>query len=382
MSEELILALEYLEQEKGIDKEKLIQAVEAALLSAARKVLGVKKEELNVTFDPSSGDIKIFLKGEEVSSQELGRIAAQTAKQVIMQKLKEAEKETVYEEYKDRVGDVVLGTVHRKERGDVIVELEKAEALLPKSEQPRGETYRQGQKMKVLIIDVKKSGKPPQVIVSRKSPQLVRKLFEIEVPEIQEGLVEIISIAREAGERTKIAVHSKQENVDPVGSCVGMKGTRVKNIVEELGGEKIDIIRYSDDPKEFLKSALNPAQISEIKLFPDNKKALVIVDKNQLSIAIGRHGQNVRLASHLTGWEIDVRSPEELRETSPLREIEGVGPKLAEILSKSGYDSVEKVANAKVEDLKGIEGIGERTAQRVITSAREYMEKKQQKENE
>lgn len=382
MSEELILALEYLEQEKGIDKEKLIQAVEAALLSAARKVLGAQKEDLDVKFDPASGDIKVFLKGKEVSSHELGRIAAQTAKQVIMQKLKEAEKETVYEEYKDRVGDVLLATVHRKERGDVIMELEKAEALLPRSEQPRGETYRQGQKMKVLVIEVRKSGKPPQIIVSRKSPQLVRRLFEIEVPEIQEGLVEIVALAREAGERTKIAVHSKQENVDPVGSCVGMKGTRVKNIVEELGGEKIDIIRYSEDPKEFIKSALNPAQISEIKLFPEEKKALVIVNKDQLSIAIGRHGQNVRLASHLTGWEIDVRSPEELREESPLREIEGIGPKLAELLSKAGYDSVEKIANAEIEDLKKIEGIGERTAQRVIASAKEYLEKKKQVEDE
>jgi N utilization substance protein A len=382
MSEELILALEYLEQEKGIDKEKLIQAVEAALLSAARKVLGAQKEDLDVKFDPASGDIKVFLKGEEVSSHELGRIAAQTAKQVIMQKLKEAEKETIYEEYKDRVGDVLLATVHRKERGDVIMELEKAEALLPRSEQPRGETYRQGQKMKVLVIDVKKSGKPPQIIVSRKTPQLVKRLFEIEVPEIQEGLVEIVALAREAGERTKIAVHSKQENVDPVGSCVGMKGTRVKNIVEELGGEKIDIIRYSEDPKEFIKSALNPAQISEIKLFPEEKKALVIVNKDQLSIAIGRHGQNVRLASHLTGWEIDVRSPEELREESPLREIEGIGPKLAELLSKAGYDSVEKIANAGIEELKKIEGIGERTAQRVIASAKEYLKKKEQIEDE
>ena len=382
MSEELILALEYLEQEKGIDKEKLIQAVEAALLSAARRVLGAKKEDLDVKFDPTSGDIKVFLNGEEVSSHELGRIAAQTAKQVIMQKLKEAEKETVYEEYKDRVGDVLLATVHRKERGDVIMELEKAEALLPRSEQPRGEVYRQGQKMKVLVIDVRKTGRPPQIVVSRKSPQLVRKLFEIEVPEIQEGLVEIVAIARGAGERTKIAVHSRQDNVDPVGSCVGMKGTRVKNIVEELGGEKIDIIRYSDDPKEFIKSALNPAQISEIKLFPEEKKALVIVSKDQLSIAIGRHGQNVRLASHLTEWEIDVRSPEELREESPLRDLTGIGPKLAEILSKAGYDTVEKIASAEVEDLKKIEGIGDRTAHRVIGSAREYMKEKQQGENE
>ena len=268
--------------------------------------MGVKKEELNVTFDPSSGDIKVFLKGEEVSSQELGRIAAQTAKQVIMQKLKEAEKETVYEEYKDRVGDVVLATVHRKERGDVIVELEKAEALLPKSEQPRGETYRQGQKMKVLIIDVKKSGRPPQVVVSRKSPQLVRKLFEIEVPEIQEGLVEIVSIAREAGERTKIAVFSAEEGVDPIGSCVGQKGTRVQAIIDELGGEKIDIILWDEDPTKFIAAALSPAKVLKVELKEEEKEAVAVVPEDQLSLAIGKRGQNVRLAAKLTDWKIDI----------------------------------------------------------------------------
>ena len=380
MNEELLLALEYLEQEKGIDKEKLISAVEAAMISAAKKVLGAKKEDIEVKFDLKTGDMKVFLQGKEVKSQELGRIAAQTAKQVIMQKLREAEKETIYEEYKDRVGDVLLGTVHRVERGNVILELEKAEAILPRSEQAKGDVYKSGQKLKVLVIEVKKSGKPPLVVVSRKRPELIRRLFEIEVPEIQEGLVEIISIAREAGERTKIAVRSNEENVDPVGSCVGMKGIRVKNIVEELGGEKIDIIRYSEDPQEFIKAALNPAQVKEIKLFPEEKKALVIVDKEQLSIAIGKHGQNVRLASQLTGWEIDVRSPEELSKESPLLKVEGIGPKLAEMLSKAGYGSVEKIANATVEELTKIEGIGERTASRIISAAKAYMENMEKKD--
>lgn len=376
MNEELLLALEYLEQEKGIDKEKLIAAVEAAMISAAKKVLGAKKEDIEVKFDLETGDMKVFLQGKEVKSQELGRIAAQTAKQVIMQKLREAEKETIYEEYKDRVGDVLLGMVHRVERGNVILELEKAEAILPRSEQARGDVYKSGQKLKVLVIEVKRSGKPPLVVVSRKRPEFVKRLFEIEVPEIQEGLVEVISIAREAGERTKIAVRSKEENVDPVGSCVGMKGIRVKNIVEELGGEKIDIIRYSEDPQEFIKASLNPAQVKEIKLFQGEKKALVIVEKEQLSIAIGKHGQNVRLASQLTGWEIDVRSPEELGKESPLLKVEGIGPKLAEMLSKAGYGSVEKIANATVEELTKIEGIGERTASRIISAAKAHMERK------
>ncbi len=373
MNDELLLALEYLGQEKGIDKDKLISAIEVAMITAAKKVLHVEKEDLVVKFDVDSGDIKVTLQGKEVRSQGLGRIAAQTAKQVIMQKLREAEKETVYEEYKDSVGDVLLGTVHRIEHGDVILELEKSEAVLPRSEQARGELYRPQQKLKVFVVEVKKSGKSPLVIVSRKRIDLVRKLFELEVPEIQEKIVEIVAIAREAGERTKIAMHSKQENIDPVGSCVGMKGIRVKNIVGELGGEKVDIIRYSEDPAEYIKSALSPAQISEVKIFKKDKKALVVVPKDQLSIAIGRHGQNVRLASQLTSWEIDVRSPEELGETSPLLDVEGIGAKLAEILAKSGYDNVEKLVRASIDDLIKIDGIGERTAKRIIDSAKVHL---------
>lgn len=376
MSEELSLAMEYLEQEKGIDKSKLISAIKAALVSAVRKVLGFKKEEIEVQFDSSQGIFRVFCNGEEIDSAELGRIAAQTAKQVIMQKLREAEIETVYEEYKDRVGDIVTGTVNRVEKGNVILELEKAEALLPKSEQPKRELYRQGQKIKVLIIEVRKSGKGPQVIVSRNRVELVKKLFEIEVPEIQQGIVEIVSIAREPGERTKIAVTSKDPNVDSVGSCVGMKGIRVKNIVQELEGEKIDIIRYTPDVEEYIKAALSPAQISEIKIFPQAKRALVILEKEQLSLAIGKHGQNVRLASQLTGWEIDVRSPEDLEEKSPLRELEGVGPKLSRILLEAGYSSIESIAQAEDEELAKIEGIGMRTAKRIIEAAQRYLEEK------
>ncbi|MDP8253321.1 MAG: transcription termination factor NusA [Candidatus Kaelpia aquatica] len=376
MNEELLLALEYLGQEKGIDQSKLIDAIEVAMVTAAKKVFHVEREDLDIKFDIESGDMKVYLKGEEVVSQKLGRIAAQTAKQVIMQKLREAEKETIYDEYKDRVGDVLTGMVHRLEYGDVIVQLDKAEAILPRSEQGRGESYRQRQKLKVYVLEVKKSGKPPLVIVSRRRSELIRRLFEIEVPEIQDKTVEIVAIAREAGERTKIAVRSNQESVDPVGSCVGMKGVRVKNIVDELGGEKIDIIHYSDKPAEYIKAALNPAQVSDIKIFKEQNKALVIVLKDQLSIAIGRHGQNVRLASQLTNWEIDVRSPEELSEESPLLKVKGIGPKIADVLSKSGYESVDILAKADFEVLKEIEGLGEKTAQKAIDAAKKYLKGK------
>ena len=376
MNEELLSALEYLGQEKGIDKEKLIDAIESAMLTAAKKVLHVEKEDLEIRFDVNTGDIKVHIEGRDVMSQQLGRIAAQTAKQVIMQKLREAEKETVYDEYKDKAGDILTGVVNRVERGDIILELEKAEALLPRSEQGRGEVYRQRQRLKVFVLEVKKTGKPPLVIVSRRRSELIKRLFEIEVPEIQEGLVEIVAIAREAGERTKIAVHSKQENIDPVGSCVGMKGIRVKNIVDELGGEKVDIIRYSEDLSEYIKAALNPAQISKIKLFKKEKKALVIVPKDELSIAIGKHGQNVRLASQLTCWEIDVRSPEELGEESSLLKIDGIGPKVAETLGMAGYTSVEKIAGSSVKELTKVEGIGVRTASRIIDIAKVYLKNK------
>ncbi|MDP8233875.1 MAG: transcription termination factor NusA [Candidatus Saelkia tenebricola] len=373
MNEELLLALEYLGQEKGIDKQRLIDAIEAAMITAAKKVMHVEKDDLEIEFDINTGDISVHIEGKNVMSQQLGRIAAQTAKQVIMQKLREAEKETVYEEYKDKVGDILSGIVHRVEHGDIILELEKAEALLPRSEQGRGEAYRQRQKLKVFVLEVKKTGKPPLVIVSRRRSELIKRLFEIEVPEIQEKLVEIITVAREAGERTKVAVHSKQENIDPVGSCVGMKGIRVKNIVDELGGEKVDIIRYSEDACEYIKAALNPAQISEIKLFKKEGKALVIVPKDQLSIAIGKHGQNVRLASQLTSWEIDVRSPEELSEDSPLLKVEGIGPKIAATLGRAGYSGVEKIACSSIEDLTKVEGVGARTAERVIKAAKAYL---------
>jgi transcription termination/antitermination protein NusA len=376
MNEELLLALEYLRQEKGIEPDKLADAIEVAMVTAAKKVLHAEKEDLEVNFDIKSGDIKVYIKGEEILSQKLGRIAAQTAKQVIMQKLREAEKESVYDEYKDRAGDVLTATVHRLEHGDVIMQLDKAEAILPRSEQGRGEVYRQRQKLKVYVLEVKKAGKPPLVVVSRRRSELIKRLFEIEVPEIQDKTVEIMAISREAGERTKIAVKSNQDSIDPVGSCVGMKGVRVKNIVDELGGEKIDIIHYSTKPAEYIKAALNPAQIADIKIFKDKKKALVIVEKDQLSVAIGRHGQNVRLASQLTGWEIDVRSPEELSEESPLLKIDGIGPKIAGALSKSGYGSAELLAKADIKTLKKIEGLGQKTAQKAIDAAKKFLKDK------
>jgi N utilization substance protein A len=376
MNEELLLAMEYLEQEKGIEKDKLIDAIKSALISAVRRVLNLEREGIEVEFDSKKGGFRVLCDGKEVDSAELGRIAAQTAKQVITQKLHEAEMETVYDEYKDRIGEIVSGTVNRVERGNVIVELDKAEAFLPKSEQPKQEAYRQGQKLKALVIEVKKQGRGPQVILSRTRVELVKKLFQLEVPEIQNGVVEIIAIAREPGERTKIAVNSKDKNVDSVGSCVGMKGIRVKSIVQELEGEKIDIIRYSSDSAELIKVALSPAEVSKVKLFPKEKKALVILDKTQLSLAIGKHGQNVRLASQLTGWDIDVRSPEDLEEKSPLRELEGIGPKLSRILIEAGYSNIESLAKASVDELSQVEGLGARTARRIVIEAKKYIKEK------
>ena len=264
------------------------------------------------TIDPDikvGEDLMIFLEAKK----DYGRIAAQTAKQVVIQKIREAEKSAIYEEFKSKEGEVVSGIVQRIEGKNVYLNLDRTLALLPKEEQTPGEFYRLGQRLKVYILRVEESPKMSTVIVSRAYPKLVSKLFELEVPEIANDQVEIKSIAREAGSRTKIAVASKQEGIDPIGAVVGQRGSRVQAVIQELGGEKIDIVEYSDDPQRYISQALSPAKVSEVKIMPKNK-ALVIVPKEQLSLAIGRDGQNVRLAAKLTGWKIDVRGPEEEEE--------------------------------------------------------------------
>jgi len=331
LNRKLIEALVELEKEKGIKMDTLIEALKIAFVSAYKKNYQVEYE-CRVDIDEKTGEIKVFKildEGEgageaaeedskkneiEVTPDNFGRIAAQTAKQVIRQRLKEAEREIMYDEFKDRTGDMVTGIVQQSDARFTLVDLGKVEALLPPYEQVPRERYKHGERIKVYISDVRKTTKGPQVIVSRTHTGLIRKLFELEVPEIYEGIVEIKSIAREAGYRTKIAVSSNERNVDPVGACVGPKGSRVKMIVDELGGEKIDIVEYSDDVVTFIKNALSPAKILKVLTDEEKKFGLIVVSNDQLSLAIGREGQNARLAAKLTGWKIDIKSEKQFEE--------------------------------------------------------------------
>src|SRR3989338_1337520 len=277
MNEELIAVLEHIEREKGIDKAFLFKAIEPALVGAARKILGNKEAEVAVTVDRTTAEIKILSGGKEINSAEFGRIAAQTAKQVIIQKIREAERDIVLEDYQKRVNTITSGAVHRFEKGDIIIDLGKTEAILPRSQQCPRERYRQGDRIRAYILEVTKTSHGPQIILSRSDSAFVKKLFEIEVPEITEGIVEIKSISREAGDRTKIAVWSKDEKVDAVGACVGMRGSRVKDIVRELQGERVDIVRWNEDIKEYIKAAMSPAEIAEIKIDKAAKKVEVVL---------------------------------------------------------------------------------------------------------
>ncbi|MDP8292720.1 MAG: transcription termination factor NusA [Candidatus Orphnella occulta] len=383
MNGELLSVLEHIEREKGISKEILIDAVESALVSAARKVIGQGDEdEINVKMDTETGAIKVFAGEKEIKSAEFGRIAAQTAKQVIIQKIREAERDVIFAEFHTRKGTIVTGGVHRFDKGNIIVDLGKAEALLPRSELLPRERYKQGERIKAFVVDVERTPKGSCILLSRKDVGMVKKLFELEIPEIGDGIVEIKAIAREPGDRTKIAVLSKDGKVDSVGACVGMRGQRVKNIVGELQGEKIDIVRYSDDIQEYIKGALSPAEIAHIKIDSDQKKAEVIVEDDQLSLAIGRHGQNVKLASKLVGFEIDIRSNSDADDKKKAKEeselsisdLPGVGAKAEGLLNKAGFKEIEDIANAKLEDLIDIKGIGKKTAEKILESAKDFME--------
>jgi N utilization substance protein A len=411
MSQELLAIIEQIEREKGIKKDVLIEAVESALVSAAKKVIDLKPEEdLKVTLDRNTGKIKAFRNEEEITNIDFGRIAASTARQVIIQKMREAEKDVVFGEFQGRVGEIVSGTVYRFEKGNIVIDLlGKAEGMLLKREQSPKEEFKQGTRVRALVLDVSKDLKGAQIILSRAHPNFVKKLFELEVPEIYEGIVEIKSISRQPGERTKISVASKNEKVDSVGACVGMRGNRVRNIVTELQGEKIDIVRYNEDIREYIKAALSPAKVSEIKLDKEHNKAMVVVEDDQLSLAIGKHGQNVRLASRLIGWELDIRTKVQLaeeafkteqaaagapaevpeaaqeeetaktvkkekkkkkKEVAALESLEGVGEKTIESLKEAGFGSLEDILKAKIEDLTQIKGIGEKKAEKIIAAAK------------
>lgn len=426
MSQELLAIIEQIEREKGIKKEIMLEAVESAMLSAAKRVIDLKPdEEFKVEIDRATGEIRAFRNNEPVTNIDFGRIAASTARQVIIQKMREAEKDVVFGEFQSRVGEIVSGTVYRFEKGNVIVDLlGKAEGILLKREQSPKEEFKQGQRIRAYVVEVKKDTKGPQIILSRAHPNLVKELFELEVPEIYEGIVEIRGISRQAGERTKISVYSKNEKVDAVGACVGMRGNRVRNIVNELQGEKIDIVRYNEDVREYIKAALSPAKVSEIKLDRDKMKAEVIVDDDQLSLSIGKHGQNVRLASRLLGWELDIRTKsmiaaealggkkeevaeakaEETKEEAPkakkakkavkkttkkeekketkketkksgvsLEDLPSASAKIIEGLKEAGIKNLNDVIEAKAEGLMKVKGIGEKKAQKIITEAKKLL---------
>jgi N utilization substance protein A len=317
----------------------------------------------------------------------LGRIAAQTAKQVILQKVREAERDTIYNEFHTRVGELINSVVKRMEGPDIIVDMGRTEARLPKREQSRLEAYNVGDRLRVTIRAVERAAKGPQVVVSRADPALVQRLFEMEVPEIYDGTVQIRAVAREAGERTKIAVESRDKDVDPVGACVGMKGMRVQSIIRELRGEKIDIIPYNEETVAFAQKALSPAKVTRVQVIdPEEKRLEVIVEDTQLSLAIGKKGQNVRLASKLIGWNIDIKSEEEKRReieaqmaalTAPgtaLTELAGVGPKTIEKLEAAGISSIEKLADMTPEQLVEIPGIGEKMVEKIHQSVAAYFE--------
>lgn len=398
--------IEQVGREKGVDKEILIAALEEAMASAARKKLGVK-DGVEAHFNPEAGEVEVFQYkqvvdevedpdtemsleqaremdpaaqigdslGIKVDTSDFGRIAAQAAKQVIIQRVKDAERENIYMDYKDRKGEVVNGIVQRFERGEMIVNLGRVEALLPREEQVPRESYRPGDRIRAYILDVRRAPKGPQIVLSRTHPNFLIRLFELEVPEVAERIVEIRAAAREPGERAKIAVASNDLDVDPVGACVGMRGSRVQSVVQELRGERIDIIPWSPDPAKFVCNALSPAEISRVVVDEENKTMEVVVPDERLSLAIGKKGQNVRLASKLTGWKIDVVSETRMQERNEaarrsLREIPGIGDMTVEILFMEGYRSAEEVAQATEEELANIEGIGLEKGRNLIQAAR------------
>jgi N utilization substance protein A len=322
LNQEWLEALRQIEREKGIDSETVIQALEAALLSAYKKNY-TTDEEARVEVNRETGSIHVFAaieeeggeegREEEVTPRNFGRIAAQTAKQVILQRIREAERDLMFDEYHEKVGDIVTGIVQQSDQRYTLVDLGKVEALLPTTEQIQGERYKHGMRLKVYIVEVRKTSKGPQILVSRTHPGLLKRLFELEVPEIAEGYVEIKAVAREPGHRSKIAVVSHDRNIDPVGACVGARGSRVRMVVNELKGEKVDIIPWREDQCEFVSNALSPAKVKEVFVFPDEQLSEVIVPDSQLSLAIGKEGQNARLAAKLTGWRIDIKSESQAR---------------------------------------------------------------------
>ena len=414
MNYDILEAIGQITKDKNLEPEYVIETLEAGLISAAKKKFGA--ENIVAKFDRKTGQISMHIvkkvakqvtepaleislaeakeynskakAGEELHIplrfEDFGRNAIATAKQVLIQKIREAERDRIFEEYQSKVGELTTGAIQQVDRGNVIINLGRTEGIMPPKEQIPKERYRQGERIRIYILDVQKSAKSPQIVLSRAHPGFLQRLFELEVPEIFEKIIEIKAVAREAGERSKIAVHSIDERIDPVGACVGIRGTRVQGIVRELSNERIDVIQWSPEVETLVTRALAPAKIIKIEQDQEEKTMAVVVEDQGLSVAIGKNGQNARLTSKLTGWKITVMSQSELvakkadakEKESQIRELKGVGEKLADNLIAQGFGSVEALAEATPEELTEIEGIGEKKAAKLIQTAREYLEEK------
>jgi N utilization substance protein A len=418
MNRELLMVIEQIGREKGIDPEVLFDALESALLSASRRTLGAA-ENLRMEIDRKTGALKVYGRKkiveevtdpkleiglteakalnpeaelgdeleQELPHQEFGRIAAQTAKQVILQRVRDAERDRIYKEFEGKESQILRGVVHRIEKRNVILEIGKAEAILPEREQIPGERYNPGDRIRAWVLEVRRSAKGPQITLSRTHPGFLARLFETEIPEIQEGIVVVKAAAREAGERAKVAVASTKRDVDPIGACVGLRGTRIQVISRELRGEKIDIIEWSHDPSTFVARALSPAKVSSVTIADGGEaegqsSAFVTVPDNQLSLAIGKKGQNARLAAKLTGMRIDIKSESELEaekagatqepDRGALAELAGVDPEMVEALVAGGLGSPRAIVRAGRERLADIAAVGER-AEAVYASAAQWV---------
>jgi N utilization substance protein A len=362
MSVDLVRIVDSIHRDKNIPKEVLFEGIESALATAAKKHYP-DAEDISVSIDRDTGKTSTKADGMPVDPPDFGRIAAQTAKQVIIQKIREAERDSLFEEFESQKGELVTGTVQRFEKGAVTVNLGKTDALLPRSEQIPGESHQPGERVRTLILDVRKAGQRVKIILSRTHPDFVRRLFELEIPEIADQIISIRALAREAGYRSKVAVTSIDTKVDAVGACVGVRGTRIKNIVDELGGERIDIVRWNESLQVLIPNALQPAEIEEVMLCQLLGRAIVLVRDDQLSLAIGRRGQNVRLASKLVGWDIEIMTSPELDEliekaVNAFTQMEGVDAELAEKLVEQGILSYDDLSIMEIPDLVDtIEGL-------------------------
>jgi N utilization substance protein A len=393
MSQELLRIVDNIARDKNIDRESIFMDLEEAMVSAVRKHFGEPDSDIVVNIDRSTGLVTAFKNEEHIDIKQLGRIPAQTAKQVMIQKIRADERDSIYTEFVQRKGEIISGTVVRYESGTLIVDLDhRTEGFMPRNEQITGQTHRPGERIRCLILDVKEVSNQVKIILSRTHPDFIRRLFELEVPEITEDIVEIRVLAREAGYRTKVAVASLDEKVDAVGACVGVRGSRIKNIVDELGGEKIDIVRWNDSSQVLIANALMPAKVSEIALCFELGRATVVVDEDQLSLAIGRHGQNVRLAARLTGWDIDILTPDEYnlgieRLTECAKGVEGADDTLVDKLIALGIISVLDLEDVGAEPLVNELRIDADIAEKLVTAAVEETKrltaesKKKQAEN-